>query len=177
MQQAADDSRSTRSEIRDGESSNGGSNLNPYSCLLCRKKKKKCDRIHPCWNCRKAGAEWVFAPRKPSSRQKAQVSAMERLRQLEDVIGRLRADIEPSRLPVDDDLDKIPVHKDNHVSGETERTDDVQSCTADTTELESEFGRLAIGDGRSRYVVGSFWANLYEEVCMHEDTPEAALTR
>ena len=102
---------------------------------------------------------------------------MERLRQLEDVIGRLRADIEPSRLPVGDDLDKIPVHKDNHVSGETERTDDVQSCTADTTELESEFGRLAIGDGRSRYVVGSFWANLYEEVCMHKDTPEAALTR
>lgn len=30
--------------------------------------------------------------------------------------------------------------------------------------LETEFGRLAIGEGRSRYVTSNFWASLNDEV-------------
>jgi hypothetical protein len=45
----------------------------------------------------------------------------------------------------------------DHVDGE-------QTFVDDKTELESDLGRLAVGDGRSRYIVSSFWASLNEEV-------------
>ena len=51
--------------------------LHPYSCLSCRRKKKKCSRIYPCNNCTRLGSECVFAQRRVSTRQKP--SAMDRL--------------------------------------------------------------------------------------------------
>jgi hypothetical protein len=49
--------------------------LQPYSCLLCKHRKVKCDRTTPCSNCRKLRAECVFrAP--PPPRRKRKVDKM-----------------------------------------------------------------------------------------------------
>ncbi|KAL7623184.1 hypothetical protein AAE478_006865 [Parahypoxylon ruwenzoriense] len=45
--------------------------LQPYSCLQCKYRKVKCDRVDPCANCRKAGAGCVYrAPPPPRGRRK-----------------------------------------------------------------------------------------------------------
>jgi hypothetical protein len=31
-------------------------------------------------------------------------------------------------------------------------------------ELQNEFGRLAVGNGKSRYITSNFWASIHEEV-------------
>src|ERR1700761_2736542 len=69
-----------------------GRTLNPRSCVTCRKRKVKCDKIHPCSNCNRAHIECVFpspgrAPRKArkigEGRDK---ELLERLRRLEGVV-------------------------------------------------------------------------------------------
>ncbi|KAL7933083.1 hypothetical protein V8C35DRAFT_327862 [Trichoderma chlorosporum] len=122
----ADEPGSPRIDDRRVETSDGHPQLNPYSCLSCRRKKKKCDRVYPCVNCRKAGVDCLFVPRRPSTRPKTTQGMLERLQHLEGVIGHLR---------------------DNYIA-----------------ELGTELGRLAVGDGRSRYISSSFWASLDEEV-------------
>jgi hypothetical protein len=142
--------------------------LHPYSCLICRKKKKKCDRIHPCLNCHRVGAECVFAPRRPSSRRGIPLGAMERLHHLEDAIGSLRAELsfESSRVVAEGEgIAERSAQEKGTDSTQIESTHHGRSCMDEVTGLETEFGRLAVGDGRSRYIVGSFWASLNEEVC------------
>jgi len=142
--------------------------LNPYSCLLCRKKKRKCNRTSPCLNCRNVGAECVFTPRRPSTRQKTSVGAMQRLRNLEDLIGRLRSELESksSQPPTgDDEIAEGLAQEDTTQSTRVNPINSSGASVDDESELEVELGRLAIGDGRSRYVASGFWTTLSEEVC------------
>lgn len=76
-----------------------GRTLNPRSCVTCRKRKVKCDKIHPCSNCNRAHIECVFpapgrAPRKVrkvgDGRDK---ELLERLRRLEGVVKGLGVEV------------------------------------------------------------------------------------
>ena len=76
-----------------------GRKLNPRSCVTCRKRKVKCDKLHPCSNCNRAHIECVFpapgrAPRKirkvGDGRDK---ELLERLRRLEGVVKGLGVDV------------------------------------------------------------------------------------
>ncbi|KAI1381262.1 hypothetical protein F4677DRAFT_120549 [Hypoxylon crocopeplum] len=44
--------------------------LQPYSCLQCKNRKVKCDRIDPCANCCKAGAKCIYRAPPPRRRRK-----------------------------------------------------------------------------------------------------------
>lgn len=46
------------------------SQIQLYSCLQCKHRKVKCDRIDPCGNCEKAGAECVYRTPPPPKRKK-----------------------------------------------------------------------------------------------------------
>ncbi|KID70594.1 fungal specific transcription factor domain-containing protein, partial [Metarhizium hybridum] len=148
--------------------------LQPYSCLSCRRRRKKCDRTDPCANCRRAGTECVFVPRRPSTRQYSGAGALERVRYLEGVVQQLRAKLEsltgsheggddassrghtasPAQPHAAHEADGVPgLHEEDEAEDEEEMT-----------QLQTEFGQLAVGDGRSRYIVSNFWANLTEKV-------------
>ena len=69
-----------------------GPRLNPRSCVTCRKRKVRCDKLDPCTNCQKAGIECVFpqpgrAPRR--SKKPADVELLARLSRLEGVVQKL----------------------------------------------------------------------------------------
>ncbi|KAJ3532954.1 hypothetical protein NM208_g8202 [Fusarium decemcellulare] len=133
--------------------------LNPYSCLPCRERKRKCDRVAPCANCRKVGAECRFVPRRPSTRQPASVALLERLRHLETIISRMQNHLGPEVLrDIASDAANL-----KQLPKKTTQTPQLESAK-DVDELGTDFGRLAMGDGRSRYVIGSCWASLSDEV-------------
>jgi len=67
--------------------------LNPRSCVTCRKRKVKCDKLHPCSNCSRAHIECVFpSPGRAPRRSKKtgfgprDKELLERLRHLESVV-------------------------------------------------------------------------------------------
>ncbi|KID83504.1 fungal specific transcription factor domain-containing protein [Metarhizium guizhouense ARSEF 977] len=150
--------------------------LQPYSCLSCRRRRKKCDRTDPCANCRRAGTECVFVPRRPSTRQYSGAGALERVRYLEGVVQQLRAKLESlsasheggdgasSRGHTASPAQPHAAHDADGVPGLHEEDEDEDEEEEEVTQLQTEFGQLAVGDGRSRYIVSNFWANLTEKV-------------
>lgn len=161
-------SRSTPADV----SSTHSIQPHPRSCITCRRRKVRCNKIHPCSNCNKANIECVFpgpgrAPRKPKNRPDSELLA--RLRRLEGVVKSLGAEVND-----DNQLDFEP-----NLSSQGGETKDLKrsSHQVDTDllkhpdprnlaqrEVEQEFGRLVIGDGKSRYVSNRFWARLGDEV-------------
>jgi hypothetical protein len=75
--------------------------LNQRSCVTCRRRKVRCDKIHPsCTNCNKAGIECIVpgpgrAKRKTRKPQDAELLA--RLKKLEGVIQSLGAHVEEDK--------------------------------------------------------------------------------
>lgn len=82
--------------------------LNPRSCVVCRKRKVRCDKHMPCSNCRKANIQCVFpapgrAPRRPRPKDpnappkqasEREVELMKRLRKLEGIVEDLSGQVE-----------------------------------------------------------------------------------
>lgn len=145
--------------------------LNQRSCVTCRRRKVRCDKIHPsCTNCTKAGIECVFpgpgrAKRKTRKPQDAELLA--RLKKLEGVIQNLGAQVDEEK-----DATKGPAVMPS-IRGQLEaqhRQDLTGNGTSDFTNggaspIDGQLGRLVINEGRSRYVSNAFWASMGDEVC------------
>ncbi|KAI0482595.1 hypothetical protein GGR56DRAFT_663435 [Xylariaceae sp. FL0804] len=76
------------------------------SCFLCRRRKLKCDRQHPCTTCARRGFNCTYAaqqsntpvPRNPAPRS-AQPALQDRIQHLEDLVGSviMRRGAQPAR--------------------------------------------------------------------------------
>lgn len=167
-----------------------GAALNPRSCVTCRKRKVRCDKVHPCTNCTRAHTECIFpapgrAPRKVRKLGDGKdKELLERLRRLEGVVKGMGVDI-PGDGSVG--LNNAPLStSDNSVGGveqplnanvslDARRSADgpVEEQSFENAlphdrrrqdDLENSFGRLVVNEGKSRYVNDSFWASLSNEV-------------
>lgn len=68
-----------------------------HPCVLCQKRKVKCDRNDPCTNCTKAHVECISQSTLPPKRRKkrfAEAELLARLRRYEDHLRRYGADID-----------------------------------------------------------------------------------
>ncbi|MCJ1438705.1 hypothetical protein MMC27_008095 [Xylographa pallens] len=147
--------------------------VNPRSCTTCRKRKVRCDKRHPCSNCHKAGIECIFprpgrAPRR--SKKPPDSELLARLRRLEGVVQSLGKGADGEDLVSDenqrlkDEESEEPLYELGLPPGSKKQ----DKGSDNSTGLEKEMGRLFVGDGKSRYVSNSFWANLTTEVAeMH----------
>jgi hypothetical protein len=143
--------------------------LSQRSCVTCRRRKVRCDKIHPsCTNCNKAGIECIFpgpgrAKRKTRKPQDAELLA--RLKKLEGVIQSLGAQVEedkgirgPSVMP------SIQGELEAHREDGSRQNGDTDPKRRNSTVTDKELGRLVINEGRSRYVSNTFWASMGDEV-------------
>jgi len=173
-------------------SSNVNPNLNPRSCITCRRRKVKCDKKQPCAHCVRAHIDCDFpspgrAPRKPRKPQDSEL--IERIKKLEGMVRSLgvqarvqgeevqngrEEETSPStvtegsaELKKEEELtreERIP--KTHHELKEIKQEKfDQDRKKSSVTGLENRFGRLVVDEGRSRYINPSFWANLSNEVC------------
>ncbi len=68
------------------------------ACLLCSQRKIKCDRVFPCANCARVGAQCVPAAalaRRPRRRRFPERELLERLRHYETLLSQNNVDFEP----------------------------------------------------------------------------------
>ena len=166
--------------IGDGSTS---PNLNPRSCVTCRRRKVKCDKKHPCSNCNKAGIECLFpkpgrVPRR--SKKPPDTELLARLRRLEGVVQSLGKGANGEDLPAESGTANSSQRPSmsEAVSPASDRRESVgqlaehkMTTTEPTypTSFDKEFGRLVIDEGKSRYVSNSFWASMTEEVAEMKD--------
>lgn len=143
-----------------------GSQLHPYSCLSCRRRKRKCDRTFPCKDCQIRGLECIFTARKITTRKQEGSTAAQKLAQMEAVVRFLRSQIDSaSSSQISNDLLPNKPSAQETAIGESEPQRSYDEPSTSSAPLEHEFGRLAIGQGRSRYVASHSWASIKDQVC------------
>jgi len=175
------DNRIHKSTPSSTQSPNSNSNLNPRSCVVCRRRKVKCDKRPKCTNCVKANIECIYpspgrAPRKPRKPQDSEL--MDRLRKLEGVVQMLAVPGEEGESPPKDEQGE-PVKEETHEERiqracrelrelkKQKAEQDAAKRPKNDPSLEKRFGRLVVDEGRSRYINPSFWASLSDEVSMN----------
>ncbi|KAE9379893.1 hypothetical protein N431DRAFT_476947 [Stipitochalara longipes BDJ] len=113
------------------------------SCLTCRQRKIKCDKLLPCSGCRKSKFSCSY-PSKLRSRTKKAGSNQELKLRLEKLEGLVETLSKPS-------TDRDPALPAGRINGEE-------------TVNSAELGRLVTEGDESRYIENSFWVTLSNEV-------------
>lgn len=69
----------------------GGGGPRPLSCVSCRTRKVKCNKVYPCDQCLKAGIHCVFPHRKRTGRPRRphQNELLDRISRLEKIVGKV----------------------------------------------------------------------------------------
>jgi hypothetical protein len=138
------------------------SSLNPISCIVCRRRKVKCNRVLPsCSNCSKGETRCIYPTSARASRRKQinlqhlgeaenEATLLKRLKHLEGMVTKLSSLIETPSGSGLEDLTLEPM---------LEAPDDISK------EISQELGKLVIEEGgHSRYISSQVWDNLIDEV-------------
>ncbi|ODA79396.1 hypothetical protein RJ55_04989 [Drechmeria coniospora] len=169
----------------------GAPQLNPRSCVTCRRRKVRCDKQMPCSNCRRALIPCVFpAPGRAPRQQRAkdpnapakntsqrEVELIKRLRKLEGIVEELSGQIEvessgkqasSASSPVTGHPRQTPDSLDILAAGSPipKQAEVANGQDGDAKKMQLNFGRMVLDDtrGTSRYVSSGFWSKLNDEL-------------
>ncbi|KAK6076879.1 fungal specific transcription factor domain-containing protein [Seiridium cupressi] len=160
------------------------------SCVVCRNRKVRCDKLSPCSNCRRANIACVFPgplsgrpPRwarrldratnystpsgvpAPHGIETAPEKVMDRLRSLETLVKELRGQVEQEQARAAAVSDRDEVSREGTLD---EREPGFQRDTNPAEEISSvqkKFGRLVVQDSnRNRYISSGFWSQVSDEL-------------
>ncbi|KEF52879.1 uncharacterized protein A1O9_11297 [Exophiala aquamarina CBS 119918] len=122
------------------------------SCIACRRRKIKCDREQPCAYCVKIRVQCVYPASEKESKRPADDDVSARLKRIEKSLARLEASFlsESSPRPREESQDAATKETPNQEVNNTQST-------------PGGSGRLVVEEGDTRYVSGSFWAELEDE--------------
>lgn len=173
----------------DKQPSASDAGLKIWSCVICRRRKVRCDRRDPCSNCVKNNIECHFPvtgriPRRNQnpgaykSPAQKQSELLSRLRRLESVVTELAAQVEDGSQDPSAAIAPGPSGAASISSSETGPTPagsedpsvTESSLTASSTgqqagsEYDEEFGRLVVDKDGGLHVGNRFWSVFCGEV-------------
>jgi Fungal Zn(2)-Cys(6) binuclear cluster domain len=142
---------------------------NPRSCVTCRRRKVRCNKIDPCSNCVKAGISCIFplpgrATRK--LRRSPDAELLARLRRLEGMVesfhgGSVEGSVASNLIPAPSTA-KSPERDDKDYRPSLPNAG--METIRPSPHRQEELGKLVFEEGRSRYVSDKFWASLGDQV-------------
>lgn len=161
------------------------------SCVVCRSRKVRCDKLSPCSNCRRANIACVFpstdrpprwARRLAASNPQilavsqtpdpAATQVIDRLRNLESLVKDLSGQLEVANAAAaansaaGDSSGVNSPGSSSHDRDTGHQKDVSPSTNTGNVGLQKQFGRLVLQDAnRSRYVNSGFWSRVNDEVC------------
>lgn len=152
------------------QSSTAGQGLEAkYSCVVCHRRKVKCDRNRPCSNCARNGnVECEYrAPPAPRRKKKRGVdpALSERLRRYEEALKKSGIKIDEQEELHDSD-DEEPENEEPMQLQSHSRTQ-----THPTHPMNPEEGTLVSDAGKSRYLESSLWVSTSYPLCRRVSSP------
>ena len=157
------------------------------SCVVCRSRKVRCDKLNPCSNCRKANVTCIFPAsnrppkwarrleriskeagldEQPVTSQDGNVQqVMQRLQSLEGLVKDLSGQLEQANSASPSALDGSSgvgsPDSSSHGHDQSQRT----AAATSVSDIQEHTGRLIIQDrNRSRYLSSAFWSRVNDEV-------------
>jgi hypothetical protein len=159
------------------------------SCVVCRSRKVRCDKLSPCSNCRRANIACTFpsTDRPPrwarrlvaSNAQASQnpdpaaTQVMERLRNLENLVKDLSSQLEQANAAAAAAANSAAggssgvnsPGSSSHDRDIDHHRDASPNTNTGNVSVQKQFGRLVLQDAnRSRYVNSGFWSRVNDEV-------------
>ena len=160
------------------------------SCVICRKRKVRCDKQSPCSNCSRANVACVFPstnrpPRwarrlerltndaaasnalSPQGTDPGVGRVMDRVRNLECLVKQLRGQLKQAQAAASS---AGGASSEATSPGSSAQDPDAEhqrglSPAATTSSVQKQFGRLVLQDAsRSRYISSAFWSRVNDEV-------------
>ncbi|KAJ5116335.1 hypothetical protein N7456_000683 [Penicillium angulare] len=143
--------------------------VKPRSCVICRSRKVRCDKLSPCSNCRRANIACIYpsADRPPrwARRLERPVTGevMERLHHLEGLVKDLTGQLEQAHA-----ANRSAAGSSNSPGSSTHDHDggyQGNMHSAGSGNVQNKFGRLVLNDAsKSRYVGSGFWSWVNDEL-------------
>ncbi|OBT74564.1 hypothetical protein VF21_07556 [Pseudogymnoascus sp. 05NY08] len=164
------------------------------SCVVCRSRKVRCDKLAPCTNCRRANIACVapsaFRPPRwarrleraantvgPGSAEVMQQvdpgagQVMERLHNLESLVQELRGQLEQANSAAAGSASSGASGGNSLATSPADGNHNADHqtgalpTTTSSTGIQNQFGRLVLQDaGHSRYVSSGFWSRINDEI-------------
>ena len=142
--------------------------LKSHACVLCQRRKVKCDRRDPCGACRKARAQCEFrapAPPRRRARKSVETVLIARIRRYEDLLKGYGVQIEPLSSSAEatrqvENMDIVP--KDSNSKPRRSPGQDLNTCRPSKEQI-TENGRMVMKNGKARYLENKLWTHLSDE--------------
>ncbi|KIV92694.1 hypothetical protein PV10_03966 [Exophiala mesophila] len=131
------------------------------SCIACRKRKIRCDRIQPCGYCTKIRVQCVYPTPEHEVLKPPADDVLARLRRIEASMARLEA-----RGAIETSPENQPT-PDHHLIS-------APGNGMNKKETLPQSGRLLVEQGDTRFVNGSFWNALEDEAELQELPSESS---
>lgn len=163
------------------------------SCVICRRRKVRCDKLSPCTNCRRANIECVVptndrpprwarrldrltagsylsqgegAGAAPQNPRPGVGQVTERLRNLETLVKDLNEQLEQARAREASGSGADSMASSTH-GQDTSPEAAPSSSGMSEVHMQKPYGRMVLHDKKPRrYVSGAFWSRVSDEVCI-----------
>ncbi|TAQ90834.1 hypothetical protein B7494_g830 [Chlorociboria aeruginascens] len=142
---------------RNPQDAHSTSSPKPLSCISCRQRKIKCNKIDPCNHCQKLGVFCQFPPRARGRRKQnakeRETELLQRINRLESLVGRFEG--------------PKPVFNDEEIQQEVELglspRNELRISQLGNMRVDDEYASF-VQEQSSHYIGGDFWKNLSDEV-------------
>lgn len=127
--------------------------LRAHACVLCQRRKVKCDRRDPCAACTKARAECVFrapAPPRRRPRKSPEAILLARLKKYEDLLRGFGVEIEPNDGDVVRRMEDVAIASDKPATHQS--PDQVLINDKQARFRAVENGKIVMKNGKVRYL-------------------------
>lgn len=152
------------------------------SCVVCRSRKVRCDKMSPCSNCRRAKIACVFpsTDRPPRWARRLEPLAvtpttgpsiskvLDRVRDLENLVRELSGQLAQARaMTSPSGAGSSTSHSPGMSTQDRAAEHQLESLfSANTDNVQQQFGRLVLKDAsRNHYVSSGFWSRVNDEAC------------
>ncbi|KAM0338168.1 hypothetical protein ACHAPU_011418 [Fusarium lateritium] len=159
----------------------GASTAKMRSCVVCRKRKVRCDKLSPCTNCRRADIPCVVPSNDRPPRWARRLEritndghggtgdggdspgneqVMGRLRTLENLVKELSGQLEVANAAVSRGGSSEAASPPDNA-----RDTASPSSTSTASDVQKHFGRMVLKDkNRGRYIASGFWSRISDEL-------------
>ncbi|KAJ5613627.1 hypothetical protein N7528_007281 [Penicillium herquei] len=144
----------------------------PRSCVICRSRKVRCDKLSPCSNCRRGNIACIYpsgdrpprwARRLERAERPVTGEVMDRLHHLEGLVKELTEQLEQAYAAA-----KSPAAASSNSPGNSSHSRDPsyqEDNTVPSEQVQDKFGRLVLNDAKKSCYVGSaFWSWVNDEL-------------
>ncbi|RGP81083.1 hypothetical protein FLONG3_872 [Fusarium longipes] len=148
------------------------------SCVVCRSRKVRCDKLSPCSNCRRANIPCVVPSNDRPPRWARRLErftgdgsgqsdgvpggnqALERLQTLENLVKELRSQLELANA-----ANSRGASSEAASPPENMKAANSPSSSSTTSDVQKHFGRMVLKDANQRrYISSGFWSRISDEL-------------